>query len=132
LTDPAGNSPAVGKPAMLALRWDAAKYLGNPTGGANPANRGAASFSYMATLVYSTKATAPERGVAAHIKMAYTTPGVTKPPNANKKIPGQKPAAPLAPPVPGQSAPQGQPRTSGEQLPPLLRPQLHRQRHQGL
>lgn len=91
----AGNSPAVGKPAMFAPRWDAAKYLGNPTGGANPANRGAASFSYMATLVYSTKATAPERGVAAHIKKAYTTPGVTKPPNANKKIPGQKPAAPL-------------------------------------
>ncbi|MEU1036917.1 hypothetical protein ABZ402_51820 [Streptomyces mirabilis] len=90
-----GDSPAVGKPAMIAPRWDAGKYLGNPTGGGNPANKGASSFSYLATLVYSTKATAPERGVAAHIKKAYTTPGATKPTNANKKIAGQAPSEPL-------------------------------------
>jgi hypothetical protein len=39
--------------------------------------------------------TAPERGTAVHIKQAYTTPGATKPPNDNMKIPGQKPDAPL-------------------------------------
>ncbi|MFI8242592.1 hypothetical protein ACIF83_36000 [Streptomyces sp. NPDC085866] len=90
-----GDSPAVGKPAMFAPRWDAGKYLSNPTGGANPDNRGAASFSYLATLVYSTNASAPERGVAAHIKKAYTNPGATKPTNHNKKIAGQTPADPL-------------------------------------
>ncbi|MEW2161128.1 hypothetical protein AB0950_38865 [Streptomyces sp. NPDC007189] len=90
-----GNSPAVGKPAMIAPRWDAGKYLGNPTGGGNPANKGAASFSYVATLIYSTNSAAPERGVAAHIKKAYTTPGATKPPNRNKKIAGQTPSDPL-------------------------------------
>ncbi|MFF8947107.1 hypothetical protein ACF1A5_33580 [Streptomyces sp. NPDC014864] len=90
-----GNSPAVGKPAMFAPRWDAGKYLSNPTGGGNPDNRGAASFSYLATLVYSAKASAPERGVATHIKKAYTTPAATKPTNHNKKIAGQTPSAPL-------------------------------------
>ncbi|MGX1762299.1 NucA/NucB deoxyribonuclease domain-containing protein [Streptomyces lydicus] len=79
----------MGKPAMFAPRWDAGKYLGNPTGGGNPANRGGASFSYAPTLNYSTKAGASERGVALHIQKAFTHPGATKPPNGNKKVPGQ-------------------------------------------
>ncbi|MFI9152619.1 hypothetical protein [Streptomyces sp. NPDC053367] len=90
-----GDNPAVGKLPMLAPRWDAGKYLSNPTGGGNPANKGGASFSYLATLVYSTKATAPERGVAAHIKTAYTRPQATYPPNGDKRIPGQKASDPL-------------------------------------
>ncbi|KOG07708.1 hypothetical protein ADK35_43950 [Streptomyces viridochromogenes] len=69
-----GNSSGVGKPAMIAPRWDAGKYLGNSTGGSDAANMGAASFSYLATLVHGTKSTAPERGVAAHIKKGVARP----------------------------------------------------------
>ncbi|WP_254711040.1 NucA/NucB deoxyribonuclease domain-containing protein [Streptomyces lunaelactis] len=89
------GAPSIGKPFMLAPRWDAAKYLNNPTGGSTPANKGSASFSYLATLHYSTKATAPERGAAGHIKKAFTTPKATQPPNGDKRIPGQSVDAPL-------------------------------------
>ncbi|MGI5479456.1 NucA/NucB deoxyribonuclease domain-containing protein [Streptomyces lavendofoliae] len=89
------GTSSVGKPFMLAPRWDAARYLGNPTGGTNPANKGGASFSYLATLSYSAKASAPERGVALHIQKAFTSPKATKPPNGDKKVAGQSAADPL-------------------------------------
>ncbi|GAA2644161.1 hypothetical protein GCM10010307_48270 [Streptomyces vastus] len=84
-----GDSPAVGKPAMIAPRWDAGKYLSNPTGGGNPAKKGAASFSYLATLVYSTKSTAPERGVAAHIRRPTPHWPRRSRPTATRRSPGR-------------------------------------------
>ncbi|MFC5252216.1 NucA/NucB deoxyribonuclease domain-containing protein [Streptomyces nigrescens] len=84
-----------GKPFMLAPRWDAAPYLKNSTGGGTPTKRGAASFAYLGFLHYSTKATAPERGVAQHIKTAYTQPSRTKPTNPGKRVAGQDPDHPL-------------------------------------
>ncbi|MGX1885781.1 NucA/NucB deoxyribonuclease domain-containing protein [Streptomyces sp. NPDC055287] len=90
-----GESPKTGKPFMMAPRWDAAKYLNNSTGGGSAANKGSAAFSYLATLNYSSKQGAVERGVALHIKKAYASPGATKPPNALKKIPGQNAKTPL-------------------------------------
>ncbi|MFH8378880.1 hypothetical protein ACH4A7_35765 [Streptomyces cyaneofuscatus] len=89
------GAPSIGKPFFLAPRWDAAKYLNNATGGGTPKNRGGASFAYLATLEYSTKASAPERGAAAHIKKAFTTPKATKPPNGDKKVAGQSAKEPL-------------------------------------
>ncbi|MFF9870528.1 NucA/NucB deoxyribonuclease domain-containing protein [Streptomyces sp. NPDC013953] len=89
------GTPNVGKPFMLAPRWDAARYLSNPTGGTNPANKGSASFSYLATLTYSAKTGAPERGVALHIQKAFTSPKATKPPNGDKKVAGQSASDPL-------------------------------------
>lgn len=89
------GAPSTGKPFLLAPRWDAAKYLNNPTGGTKPANKGSAAFSYLSTLEYSTKATAPERGAAAHIKKAFTKPKTTQPPNGDKRIPGQNVDTPL-------------------------------------
>ncbi|MFD9219589.1 hypothetical protein ACFWDI_06055 [Streptomyces sp. NPDC060064] len=84
-----------GKLFMLAPRWDAATYLANSTGGGNPARRGAATFSYLTTLSYSTKAGAEERAVAEHIRTAFTKPLDTKPYMSAKKVPGQAAQEPL-------------------------------------
>lgn len=84
-----------GKPFMLAPRWDAAPYLKNSTGGGTASKRGAASFAYLGFLHYSTKAASPERGVAQHIKTAYTNPSRTKPTNPGKKVAGREPKHPL-------------------------------------
>ncbi len=73
---------------FLPPRWDKAKYLSKPT-------QGGAAFTYLVPLVYSTKAGAPERAVAQHIKNAFTKPGTTKPDNANKKVPGSTVQTPL-------------------------------------
>ncbi|GAA0414915.1 NucA/NucB deoxyribonuclease domain-containing protein [Streptomyces luteireticuli] len=80
---------------LLAPKWDAAKHLKNGKGKGNPALRGAASFSYIPTLHYSTKAGAPEKGVAEHLKKAFTDPKATKPVNAKKDIPGNDLRRPL-------------------------------------
>ncbi|MEV0370538.1 hypothetical protein AB0I10_12010 [Streptomyces sp. NPDC050636] len=80
---------------MLVPRWDAAKYLKNSTGGSDPTKRGAAAFSYMPSLVYHSKAGAPEKAVADHIKKAYTDPKSTKPTNPAKRLPGQSGKEPL-------------------------------------
>ncbi|MFD9484632.1 hypothetical protein ACFWBX_11625 [Streptomyces sp. NPDC059991] len=77
-----------GEPFWLALRWDKAPYLPN-------ANTGAASLAYQTPLMYSAADDAPERGVARHIEKAFTNPGQTVPPNAQKKVPGQTPGDPL-------------------------------------
>ncbi len=84
-----------GKLFMLAPRWDAASYLANSTGGGTPAKKGAATFSYVPTLTYSAKAGAEERGVAQHIKTAFTVPQDTKPYMSAKKVPGQSAKDPL-------------------------------------
>ncbi|MFF7258676.1 hypothetical protein ACFZCL_00055 [Streptomyces sp. NPDC008159] len=80
---------------ILPSRWDAAGYLANSTGGGNPVKKGAASFAYIGTLVYSTKAGAEERAVAQHIKTAFTKPEDTKPYMSAKKVPGQTAKEPL-------------------------------------
>lgn len=90
-----GPSPVTGKPFMFAPRWDAASYLRNSTGAGNPANKGGAAFSMIATLEYSSKAGAPEKAVADHIKQAFTNPKATKPPNALKNVPGDNINEPL-------------------------------------
>ncbi|MHA4773001.1 NucA/NucB deoxyribonuclease domain-containing protein [Streptomyces sp. MSC1_001] len=90
-----GPSPVTGKPFMFAPRWDAASYLRNSTGGGNPANKGGAAFSMMATLEYSSKAGAPEEAVARHIKQAFTNATATKPLNAQKNVPGDNLNEPL-------------------------------------
>ncbi|WP_336324041.1 NucA/NucB deoxyribonuclease domain-containing protein [Streptomyces lavendofoliae] len=98
ITAPAGwrlGGALSGKLFMLAPRWDAASYLANSTGGGNPAKKGAATFSYLPTLAYSTKAGAPERAVAEHLRTAFTKPGDTKPEMAAKKVPGQAAKEPL-------------------------------------
>lgn len=76
-----------GKLFMLAPRWDKATYVSRDSG--------AASFSYLATLTYSSKTGAAEKAVADHIKKAYTTPAATKPDNTAKSIPGQSAKSPL-------------------------------------
>ncbi|MEV8628571.1 NucA/NucB deoxyribonuclease domain-containing protein [Streptomyces sp. NPDC051079] len=90
-----GPNPVTGKPFMFAPRWDAASYLRNSTGGGNPANKGGAAFSMMATLEYSSQPGAPEQAVAEHIKQAFTNPGATKPLNALKNVPGDNLNEPL-------------------------------------
>ncbi|MEV6400544.1 hypothetical protein AB0M39_38175 [Streptomyces sp. NPDC051907] len=90
-----GESPATGKPFMFAPRWDAGAYLRNSTGAGNPANRGGAVFSVVATLQYSSKSGAPEKAVADHIKQAFTSPKTTKPLNALKDVPGDNVDQPL-------------------------------------
>ncbi|WP_268255353.1 NucA/NucB deoxyribonuclease domain-containing protein, partial [Streptomyces roseolilacinus] len=90
VTPPPGYKPTgelSGKLFFLPPRWDNAKYLKVP--------QGAAVFSYSIPLVYNTKAGAPEKAVADHIKAAFTQPGSTKPANANKNVPGQSASAPL-------------------------------------
>ncbi|MFE4331466.1 hypothetical protein ACFRCI_30575 [Streptomyces sp. NPDC056638] len=90
-----GTSPATGKPFMFAPRWDSASYLRNSTGAGNPANKGGAVFSVMATLEYSSQPGAPEKAVADHIKSAFTNPKATKPLNALKDVPGDTIDQPL-------------------------------------
>ncbi|MCX5094004.1 NucA/NucB deoxyribonuclease domain-containing protein [Streptomyces sp. NBC_00365] len=84
-----------GKLFMLAPRWDAASYLANSTGGGNPAKKGAATFSYLTTLVLSAKQGAEERAEAAHIRTAFINPQDTKPYMSAKKVPGQTVEDPL-------------------------------------
>ncbi|ROQ73380.1 deoxyribonuclease NucA/NucB [Streptomyces sp. CEV 2-1] len=76
-----------GKLFMLAPRWDKATYVSR--------DDGAAAFSYLSTLTYSSKTGAPEKAVAGHIKKAYSTPASTKPANSAKKLPGQSASKPL-------------------------------------
>ncbi|MFD0271373.1 NucA/NucB deoxyribonuclease domain-containing protein [Streptomyces sp. NPDC127106] len=90
-----GESPKTGKPFMFAPRWDAASYLRNSTGAGNPANKGGAAFSMIATLEYSSKPGAPEQAVAEHIRQAFTNPKATKPLNALKNVPGDTIQEPL-------------------------------------
>ncbi|MCB5905897.1 NucA/NucB deoxyribonuclease domain-containing protein [Streptomyces pinistramenti] len=85
------GAPFDGHFVMLTPRWDSAKYLRNSTGAGKPENRGGASFAYLATLHYSTKAGAPERAVAQHIKKAFTKPDDTKPFMTVKHVMGQTP-----------------------------------------
>ncbi|MEV4452463.1 NucA/NucB deoxyribonuclease domain-containing protein [Streptomyces mirabilis] len=84
-----------GKLFMLAPRWDAASYLANSTGGGNPVKKGAATFSYLTTLVLSAKQGAEERAEAAHIRTAFINPQDTKPYMSAKKVPGQTVEDPL-------------------------------------
>ncbi|WP_329316616.1 hypothetical protein OG723_40685 (plasmid) [Streptomyces sp. NBC_01278] len=90
-----GESPKTGKPFMFAPRWDAASYLRNSTGAGNPANKGGAAFSMIATLEYSSQPGAPEQAVAEHIKQAFANPKATKPLNALKNVPGDTIQEPL-------------------------------------
>ncbi|MFE4678650.1 hypothetical protein [Streptomyces sp. NPDC056723] len=76
-----------GKPFFLAPRWDAAQYVSR--------NGGAAAFSYVVAMPFSTKAGAPERLAAQHIKDAYASPAGTKPVNSSKNIPGLSADRPL-------------------------------------
>ncbi|MEV6699312.1 hypothetical protein AB0M68_19390 [Streptomyces sp. NPDC051453] len=76
-----------GKPFFLAPRWDAAQYVSR--------NGGAAAFSYVVAMPFSTKAGAPERLAAQHIKDAYASPASTKPVNTSKSIPGRSADRPL-------------------------------------
>ncbi|MER5747110.1 hypothetical protein ABT097_28050 [Streptomyces sp. NPDC002225] len=89
ITPPPGYTlnGAGGKLFMLAPRWDKASYVSR--------DDGAAAFSYLPTLTYSSKKGAPEKAVADHIKKAYSSPGATKPVNSAKKIPGQSASDPL-------------------------------------
>ncbi|MGV9993482.1 NucA/NucB deoxyribonuclease domain-containing protein [Streptomyces sp. NPDC003374] len=78
---------AGGTISMLPPRWDQATYL--------PKSSGAAVFSVLTSLKYSTARSAPEHEVASHIKKAYTKPGQTKPPFSKKTLPGGTPSSPL-------------------------------------
>ncbi|MBH1938930.1 hypothetical protein I5Q34_32515 [Streptomyces sp. AV19] len=72
---------------IFAPRWDAAQYV--TKGG------GAAVFNNVVPMYYSTKAGAPERAAAQHVKDALTNPAKTKPDNARKKVPGGSVQDPL-------------------------------------
>ncbi|MGW7210024.1 NucA/NucB deoxyribonuclease domain-containing protein [Streptomyces sp. NPDC054837] len=85
-----GSQPFTGGDIfMFPPRWDEADYLSASTSG------GAAVFSVLPTLNYSTAANAPEREVALHIKKAYTTPHRTRPTLATKRLAGQFAEEPL-------------------------------------
>jgi hypothetical protein len=85
-----GSKPFTGGDIfMFPPRWDEAGYLPASTAG------GAAVFSVLPTLKYSTAASAPEREAALHIKKAYTTPHLTMPPLATKRLAGQTADEPL-------------------------------------
>ncbi|MFJ6940548.1 NucA/NucB deoxyribonuclease domain-containing protein [Streptomyces sp. NPDC101132] len=84
-TSPNTGSVRVG---FLAARWDAAPYLFNRRGGGNPKKKGGAALPVVTWLPYSSKAGAPERAVAQHLKDAHTKPGATKPVNPSKSVPG--------------------------------------------
>lgn len=75
-----------GKLFFFAPRWDTAKYV---------TKKGGAVFSNVGTLRYSSKAGAPEKAVAEHIRDAYNNPGVTVPKNPQKSIPGRDVKNPL-------------------------------------
>lgn len=90
VTPPAGYRPSgelSGSLFFLPPRWDKASYLKVPAG--------AAVFTYVVPLHYSSRAGAPERAVAEHLKTAFTNPAGTKPSNAAKKVPGQNAQASL-------------------------------------
>ncbi|MGW0886414.1 hypothetical protein [Streptomyces sp. NPDC002671] len=73
LTFPAPyTSPNTGRVnvGLLAGRWDSASYLFNKTGDGNPKKKGGAALPVVLTLPYSSKAGAPERAVAQHLKDA--------------------------------------------------------------
>ncbi|MEU8591600.1 hypothetical protein AB0C59_32080 [Streptomyces sp. NPDC048664] len=89
-----GDSPAVAKLPLLAPRWDAGRYLRNPTGGSTQPT-GAQVPSATWPLSCSAPRPPHRSAEAAHDKKAYTTPGATKPLNHNKKIGGQVPSDPL-------------------------------------
>ncbi|MFK0120091.1 hypothetical protein [Streptomyces sp. NPDC090994] len=73
----------------LPVRWDEADYLpGAATGGA-------AVFTYLGTLEYSTAADAPEREVALHIQQALNNPEQTTPVWSGKDLPGASSSEPL-------------------------------------
>ncbi|MEV4441395.1 RICIN domain-containing protein [Streptomyces sp. NPDC049577] len=75
-------------PHGFPLRWDNAPEIATKSGGA--------TFGMIPTLHYSTASDAPERGVAEHIKMAYTDPDKTVPKANQKKIfPGNNKVTPL-------------------------------------
>ncbi|MER6781649.1 MULTISPECIES: hypothetical protein [unclassified Streptomyces] len=98
-----GESPKTVKPFMFAPRWDAASYLRNSTGAGNPANKGGAAFSMIATLEYSSQPGAPEQAVAEHIKQAFANPKATKPihrcaAGQSRLLPPALLARPVAPP----------------------------------
>ncbi|MGW5449949.1 hypothetical protein [Streptomyces asiaticus] len=73
---------------FLAAQWDAAKYLYNAGGGGDAKKKGGASFPVAVYLPCSSKAGAPERAVAQHLKTAHTKPQDTKPVNSAKNVPG--------------------------------------------
>ncbi|MFD5386986.1 hypothetical protein ACFWMG_18975 [Streptomyces sp. NPDC127074] len=103
ITPPPGYTPGgelSGTLFFLPPRWDEAKYLSKPA-------QGGAAFTYLVPLVYSTKAGAPERAVAQHIKNAFTEPGTTKPVNANKKVPGSTVQTPLTATTTAFTSPSG-------------------------
>ncbi|WP_158858074.1 NucA/NucB deoxyribonuclease domain-containing protein [Streptomyces sp. NRRL B-1347] len=83
------TGPREGQPFFLAPRWDKAKYLAGSTA------NGGATFSYAVHMPFSTKAGAPERAAAQHIKDAYTKPEKTEPKNTRKDIPGRTAGKPL-------------------------------------
>ncbi|MEW2576793.1 NucA/NucB deoxyribonuclease domain-containing protein [Streptomyces syringium] len=75
-----------GKLFFFAPRWDTAKYV---------TKKGGAVFSNLVALPYSTKAGAPEKAAAEHIRDALYNPGKTSPANPNKNVPGRDPQHPL-------------------------------------
>ncbi|MEV4738636.1 hypothetical protein [Streptomyces sp. NPDC049555] len=85
------DSPSVGRPFVLAPRWDAAPYLSNSSG----PNRGGAAFSIEPELRFSASDSAAEKGVARHIKDAYDNPSQTRPLAPSKDIPGRVAKRPL-------------------------------------
>lgn len=95
LTPPPGyklSGNTEGKLFMLPPRWDAASYLPNEEGQkGKPHTKGAASFSFLGFLKYSSKPGAKEKAVADHIKKAFNKPKDTKPVNTDKDIPGAVP-----------------------------------------
>ena len=76
----------------LPSRWDKGPYLPN-------AAAGAASWAACTLLQYSTAAGAPEREVALHIQKAFTTPGTTQLPMAQKDVQGKSPDPALPSPA---------------------------------
>ena len=67
-----------GQRFFLAPRWDAAQY--------DSRNEGAAAFSYVVAMPFSTKASAPERLAVQHIKDAYASPATG---SDTHELPGQ-------------------------------------------
>ncbi|MFF4219718.1 RICIN domain-containing protein [Streptomyces nondiastaticus] len=74
-------------PTSFPLRWDNAPEIQTKNGGA--------IFANAPTLHYSAAAGAPEKGVAEHIKKAFTDPAATIPKISGKVIPGSNLAHPL-------------------------------------
>ncbi|MGD3109433.1 NucA/NucB deoxyribonuclease domain-containing protein [Streptomyces sp. YGL11-2] len=89
------NPVADWKFSSFGIRWDNSAYLPNY----NPADvlhTGGATFSYdVSPLRYSTAATSEEKGVALHVKKAFSQPQSTMPKNPSKKVAGQSASDPL-------------------------------------